>query len=459
MIMPIGRNDPCPCGSGKKYKRCCLNAGVDPACEANDVVSHDVPALEYPSSAQMVRDIEELLPRLPTGKRRKIEPLMRDIQLHAELESRRAEIDAAIGALESHRADFEALKKDERKFMAQSQKLFDEEVFKDMSFSSADARRAFEKVGYPSTYIPDNNAFEIFRKAILYLASDKYRQSTSMRLFLLLPVYVHAGRYLDAWIIQHSAWLTTDKPKSSNPFLLAMFLRGYREWAEQRKREEDAMLKDLGITPEEIRRLGAEGIEKWLEEQSRDPAKKTLMEKKLAVHPEMQAVMNANCRASEQAAIDLLERDDARALLLSTDEVAPWLREIEERFSKMPIFAELQPDQPPAENIKKELCDLFWNVSIEMAQAIFTPSRLKQLNGQLHDYHRRLLADGDQKAVMAVHGALMAASPTTAIKDQPFLMALCYTSLYTAIQNMRKSSSSNNEGRIGGEKDVIQPEK
>ena len=24
----IGRNDPCPCGSGKKYKRCCGNATV-----------------------------------------------------------------------------------------------------------------------------------------------------------------------------------------------------------------------------------------------------------------------------------------------------------------------------------------------------------------------------------------------------------------------------------------------
>ena len=23
----IGRNDPCPCGSGKKYKNCCLNSG------------------------------------------------------------------------------------------------------------------------------------------------------------------------------------------------------------------------------------------------------------------------------------------------------------------------------------------------------------------------------------------------------------------------------------------------
>lgn len=23
----IGRNDPCPCGSGKKYKQCCLKSG------------------------------------------------------------------------------------------------------------------------------------------------------------------------------------------------------------------------------------------------------------------------------------------------------------------------------------------------------------------------------------------------------------------------------------------------
>lgn len=23
----IGRNDPCPCGSGKKYKHCCLSSG------------------------------------------------------------------------------------------------------------------------------------------------------------------------------------------------------------------------------------------------------------------------------------------------------------------------------------------------------------------------------------------------------------------------------------------------
>jgi preprotein translocase subunit SecA len=24
---PVGRNDPCPCGSGKKFKKCCLSRG------------------------------------------------------------------------------------------------------------------------------------------------------------------------------------------------------------------------------------------------------------------------------------------------------------------------------------------------------------------------------------------------------------------------------------------------
>lgn len=26
-ILKVGRNDPCPCGSGKKYKNCCIEKG------------------------------------------------------------------------------------------------------------------------------------------------------------------------------------------------------------------------------------------------------------------------------------------------------------------------------------------------------------------------------------------------------------------------------------------------
>jgi hypothetical protein len=26
-VVEVGRNDPCPCGSGKKYKNCCVDKG------------------------------------------------------------------------------------------------------------------------------------------------------------------------------------------------------------------------------------------------------------------------------------------------------------------------------------------------------------------------------------------------------------------------------------------------
>jgi hypothetical protein len=41
--MKVGRNDPCPCGSGKKYKHCCYG---------KDSVKHDEPIIEAPTSAE-----------------------------------------------------------------------------------------------------------------------------------------------------------------------------------------------------------------------------------------------------------------------------------------------------------------------------------------------------------------------------------------------------------------------
>jgi hypothetical protein len=29
----VGRNDPCPCGSGKKFKKCCLDKPFEPSPE------------------------------------------------------------------------------------------------------------------------------------------------------------------------------------------------------------------------------------------------------------------------------------------------------------------------------------------------------------------------------------------------------------------------------------------
>ncbi len=48
--MKVGRNDPCPCGSGKKYKHCCY---------AKDSVKHEEPVVEAEPSAEAEAEAAE----------------------------------------------------------------------------------------------------------------------------------------------------------------------------------------------------------------------------------------------------------------------------------------------------------------------------------------------------------------------------------------------------------------
>ena len=57
----IGRNDPCPCGSGKKYKRCCLDK--DEAAEREALASRVTPPIISPGrrSPEILAEMREAL--------------------------------------------------------------------------------------------------------------------------------------------------------------------------------------------------------------------------------------------------------------------------------------------------------------------------------------------------------------------------------------------------------------
>ena len=55
----IGRNDPCPCNSGKKYKKCCL-AGDEAAARAARPAQPAAVAARRPSLASHVQEHDEL---------------------------------------------------------------------------------------------------------------------------------------------------------------------------------------------------------------------------------------------------------------------------------------------------------------------------------------------------------------------------------------------------------------
>jgi hypothetical protein len=58
--MKIGRNDPCPCGSGRKYKHCCLNAGSVQATAPADLTWRRLRALLDGYATKMLRFITEV---------------------------------------------------------------------------------------------------------------------------------------------------------------------------------------------------------------------------------------------------------------------------------------------------------------------------------------------------------------------------------------------------------------
>ena len=86
-----GRNDPCPCGSGKKYKKCCLaeseagedrSAVVEPmeaVIDRIDALSNQVPDLleagNIPEAERVARSLLEEYPDDPDGIERMAEVL------------------------------------------------------------------------------------------------------------------------------------------------------------------------------------------------------------------------------------------------------------------------------------------------------------------------------------------------------------------------------------------------
>ena len=55
----IGRNDPCPCGSGRKYKRCCMGKG-EASVRAKRAAVHKEQQARIADLAAAIQEADEL---------------------------------------------------------------------------------------------------------------------------------------------------------------------------------------------------------------------------------------------------------------------------------------------------------------------------------------------------------------------------------------------------------------
>ncbi|HUD49446.1 MAG TPA: hypothetical protein VMR33_21650 [Candidatus Baltobacteraceae bacterium] len=187
-----------------------------------------------PTLAENLEQTERVLQELQNkGDKKQQEKIGRLLARTAPLKaylSRNLEIEAASQALEPHRQEFDNFVNDNPAYQDRIELLFAEDRFAPLRFSPRDLQRAFDHAGSPLA-VPKDNLAEHLRKLILYLADKEYRTSAAINLLISLPDYVSAARYMDGCLILSCARMTTEEPKSANPFLWQMFVHGYKAWA------------------------------------------------------------------------------------------------------------------------------------------------------------------------------------------------------------------------------------
>jgi len=292
--MKIGRNDPCRCGSGKKYKRCHLALDMQTVSSVQQPSARAAPPSPPPDLGQMTGLLREFTRKGTKEERADFERLLAQTKPIMAYLERSAEIEAASAALEAHRAEFCRLADDEKAYLDRTQALFAEQRFAPLWFTAADVRRAFDRVGYPPNLSPDDRVVENLRAAILYLADKDRRSQLAMDLLLHLPHYAAAGRHLDGWLIQYCAHTTIESTEESNLFLFQMFSHGYDAWLDEQRSRDEALLRELGMDPERLRRMSLDEIDAWLEAQQADPAQQARMEALMKANPDRRAQAGAD---------------------------------------------------------------------------------------------------------------------------------------------------------------------
>ena len=448
MNTKVGRNDPCPCGSGKKYKRCHLPLDQQrkPKVEMKPAVDQEPedpeyipPAIPAKPSAAFLRD---LVDKVPEKRRAEFNDLLSQTLQVAEYMELQEEIQAAGAVLEAHREEFNKLLEDEPAYLNQAQKLFEEDRFTPLRFTAEDVRRAFDHIGGPPNLSVRDEAARKLHAAIVFLAVKERRTQWTMNLLKHLPHYVKAGRFMDAWIIQFCALATSDYVKESNAFLYAMFCYGFDDWNSEKLARDEEWMQTLRIDPARLRSMSLDEINAWLREQEADPARKGRMEAFINSHPEFRETAIANIENIEREFVTLLERDDARPLRPSQEEIEPWLPALLESWKKaLENKPELAESDTAGEETKKCLREIIDPMLREMAKTIFIPERIARLLIQLENFQREVFAAGDKYAAVCAMTAINSFNRKGEPEKNYFLIALCYASFRELLENMSQQSS------------------
>ncbi len=438
----VGRNDPCPCGSGKKYKYCCLRKDQERRRRRSEAPSSFSPA-DHPVGGllQQVRRLTENLRNVPGEEARGLEEQADWLERMVVRWVEEHEIDAAMEILEAHRDEFQEMIADPVEAMDRAMRLFSEERFADLRVSTDELQQAFDAVGYPTLDPRGSNDedADILMNAAIHLAGDEEaRAETARRLLGALPEMVAANRFMDGWLIQHSAYCLLELPDRNNPFMFVIVQLALKAWVRETESKRRSMMEELGVDISVLRGSTLDEVRALGQELGRDPDKRAHLERLYAEHPVLQRQAEQWMKQLERDVVKLLEREDAQCLLLSPQQIKPWLIDFVERTEalQVPVGASSEAGNRQENDMIEAARDAVRTLTLEMSAIMHNSGWVDELIEALREYVRRLEDAGEEEAARWANNALTVAQWDLPPTENPVLLGISYVSLREAVGSL-----------------------
>jgi hypothetical protein len=355
------------------------------------------------------------------------------VSLPYDVDALIAQARAAQKVLKPHQAEFEALIADPRTYFDRALALFREEDFAPLCFSLEQVEAALVALNCLPLDDPlgSGEALEIVTDVVMEAADRRYRRRAACLLLSLLPRYVAAQRYIDAWIIHVSALQALEVDESLTPFLQLMLYLSFERIKMAMNALQAQMLRDLDVDPAGLDQMSSEELTARFCERLGAPDGETWARALLQGSPVARAWVEGQLTQVQSEAARLFQRKDARHLYLSAREARPWLRVIDWSVESLvpTMERELQEGGPTMETTRR-LADTVLEIADEAAVELFTPARVRRLASQLLDYGRRLSKAGEVQAAGVARGLGLWLTEVEDSGTCPALSVLCYYSFW-----------------------------
>jgi hypothetical protein len=430
--MKIGRNDPCPCGSGKKHKKCCLEKGADYWMVDDELTDDEVMVFDP--------DFDRF-----TGQHQAV-PVMnapehgiREFDEFMEFNSSIEEINAADRKLAPHHAEFVRLiTENQGALFDRSAELFAEPSFDFHRFTKKELSKVLKTLGPLTDLSSSEERVNYSIRATKMMTNELEQRLIACRLMCLLPKYVAEERYMDACIIKNSAMMLFDSEEEDVvPFLIHKFIAAMKQWNRDREKGPLPLFQEMGINLTEFEDKTIKEFAEIVEVLENKGCDMDRFERFMESHPELCVEAEAALEEMEEAAFDLLESEEGEALLLSAEEIFPWLEVLNDRLEQeTKLMKHLLKANGPSEKGITKFTHILYQLSSEMAAQIFTKKRLDKQKRKIRKIRDHVPSE-NHKTLKGLNAALIFMDSSMPANDNHFLVSLCFHSVKTLIESMQ----------------------